>query len=268
MSPLARAFLLGCASCGAGAMKLHRHPIPAPVVHPEYAALKAIADPATYEAYVSEPAGSPTGPFPLIVYLHAKSQQGGGLEKTLNSPAAGNPIYQLWNKTAPQELGDHFIVAGPHSNGAWESSKIVSFLDFLLSPAAGLDVDRKRVYVMGWAEGGDAALEVAGITPRRFAAVVAASAHPPPSADAYRHFPMWLFHAKNDAVVNYAGVYDFFRGLGRHEGGAPDTDTHHFTLLEEAPSPIGKPGQIGHASGFAAFNTPYLYQWIMGFALA
>lgn len=222
-----------------------------------------INDPATYEAYAWQPT-TRAGPFPLLLYLHSAEQRGGSLFETLNAAAEGSPIVGIHRNTALPQLYENFVVVGPHSNSAWDTQSVLKFLDFLLSPASGLNIDSDHLYVSGFADGGLAAMEAAQTM--RFAAVVPVATNPPPSAKPYKDVNMWVFHARNDVVSNYTAMEHFVNVLYHDLEVHPDDV--HLTLFDTAPATGGSPGEIGHASSIPAYATPVLYHWMLGYSVS
>ena len=136
------------------------------------APLRQLRDPATgLTALVHEPPrASDSSPMPLLLYLHGAGESGADVRGLISEGATGTPPVELERGTALPIVRNQFTMVAPQTSHGWEADEISRFVDFLLSPASGLALDPKRLYVTGHSMGGAGAL-YAGTT-RRFAAVV------------------------------------------------------------------------------------------------
>ena len=81
---------------------------------------------------------------------------------------------------------------------------------------AGLDVDRGRVYVMGFSMGASATWSALALRPRLFAAAVAVAGMPDPrTAARIARIPVWMIHGNRDDENPFAGDDLMYRALLR-----------------------------------------------------
>src|SRR5581483_2806877 len=96
-------------------------------------------------------------PFPLLIYLS------GGAGFAIDGVRTGDDVLSQ----------SEYIVVYPQAGGLWWKPEIASRVDALLKHVLDeFNVDRNRVYVAGYSNGGTGALYYATLWPQRFAAVV------------------------------------------------------------------------------------------------
>lgn len=220
--------------------------------------LRELHDANTYNALAYQPVGD-GGPWPLLLYLHGAGEQGGPLRSILSEGATGTPVVSIHNGTALPVLVDNFVMVAPHTSRGWQPKVVSAFLDFLLSPEAGLRIDANRLIVTGHSMGGYGCLAAAAFD-NRLAAAVPVAAAGAPVAKMLTSTAVWAFHGRNDVVcpsiISEELVKDL-RQAGAHE------EHSRLTLYDEAPSPLGWPHSIGHAATIPAYATPELYDWLL-----
>jgi len=166
----------------------------------------------------------------------------------------------------------------------WEAlrPRVLELLDHTLTH--NTSADKSRVYDMGLSQGGKAALHFAIAEPQRFAAVVCCCGFLeekfPPQGDGYptpeqcealRNKPVWLFHAKNDTVIDHKNSEIIYEALKKQNQEFELTEVK-LTLYDDAPpgNPFGKMPEeqaIGHGSYELAFRDPKLYKWLLKWSL-
>ena len=197
-------------------------------------------------------------PMPLLLYLHGAGESGANVRGLISEGATGTPPVELEHGTALPILRNQFTMVAPQTSHGWEAEEISKFVDFLLSPASGLSLDSKRMYVTGHSMGGAGAL-YAGTT-RRFAAVVPVAPAGSVRPSGLRGVPVWAFHGKNDVVVSSDNSERLIERLRKN--GANESDAR-LTLYDKAPAPVGWPDYDGHASTIPAYATPELWKWVL-----
>jgi len=171
------------------------------------------------------------------------------------------------------------FVPGQHH---WECfrPRVFELLDMTLANLGG---DASRVYLCGMSAGGKGVLEFAVHAPERFAAVVAACAYygkyPGPgkvcepmeddAIEALTGMPLWLFHGKKDAIVDFENGRMIVEAM-RKANGEKAADIVKFTEYEECPSggsPMTQDPNMaaGHGSFEYAFRNPEVYCWLLQF---
>ena len=224
------------------------------------APLRQLSDPATgLTALVHEPPRATDGsPMPLLLYLHGAGESGTDVRGLISEGATGTPPVELERGTALPIVRNQFTMVAPQTSHGWEAEEISRFVDFLLSPASGLALDPKRLYVTGHSMGGAGAL-YAGTT-KRFAAVVPVAPAGSVRAAELRGVPVWAFHGKNDVVVASEYSERLIERLRHHGANASGA---RLTLYDKAPAPVGWPDYYGHASTIPAYATLELWQWLL-----
>merc|ERR1712151_1207105 len=99
---------------------------------------------------------------------------------------------------------------------------------------------------------------------RRFAAAATVACAGRADGTALRGVPIWAFHGKNDRVVP---AFVSERVISQLRNAGATEDTAKLTLYEEAPTPPGHPGAVGHAATIPAYSTVELYDWLLTYRL-
>lgn len=138
------------------------------------------------------PAGYDRRPWPLVVFLHGAGERG-------NDPN----VLRRWGPFDAVESNIEMpaVIVGPQClpGGEWEPDSVVRFVEHA---ASTYQVDRERIYIIGYSMGGYGAWRTAAAHPKLFAAIVpVCGGGQPDDAKALAHTPVWAFHgAKDDAV--------------------------------------------------------------------
>ncbi|OJU51008.1 MAG: phospholipase [Bacteroidales bacterium 45-6] len=128
---------------------------------------------------------------PIFVFLHGRSLCGNNLDKVKRYGV-------LYAMGRGQDVPG-FVVA-PQTQGAWNASKVMEVVDYVLKnyPQA----DESRIYICGMSLGGYGTMEVAGKFPDRVAAAVAICGGGTLSeASSLGQVPIWLIHGTADRSV-------------------------------------------------------------------
>jgi len=222
--------------------------------------LKQLHDPTTgLTALIHvSPRSDGSTPMPLLLYLHGAGESGSDVRGLISEGATGTPPVELEHGTALPIVRHQFTMVAPQTAHGWEAGEIVKFLDFLLSPASGLSLDPKRLYVTGHSMGGAGALVAA--TSKRFAAVVPVAPAGSVRPSELQGVPIWAFHGKNDVVVPSEYSEHLIEKLRKN--GVKDSYAR-LTLYDQAPAPVGWPSYDGHASTIPAYAMPELWRWLL-----
>jgi predicted peptidase len=87
-------------------------------------------------------------------------------------------------------------------------------LELVESLARSLNIDRSRIYVMGFSMGGSTTWNVLSLRPRMFAAGVSIAGIPDPaSATRLRSVPLWVVHGNRDEENPFEGERLMYRAL-------------------------------------------------------
>lgn len=150
--------------------------------HPEIAYLLRI--PLAY--------GNASRPLPLLVYL---------------SGGAGNAIDAV-NTAEGSVAGSDYLVLYPQAGDLWWKPEAAHSFDIVLNDVLQrYNVDRDRVYITGFSNGGTGALYYATLWPQRFAAVVSlmgagqCNAQIKAALTNLKNLPILFAHGENDVVI-------------------------------------------------------------------
>jgi|GEM_PF-749219 len=116
------------------------------------------------QALLYHPIEKPEGKIPLIVLLHGA----GGTKKKDISAFNGNRDVK-WVMTPPNSRHAAKILV-PHSRSLWDPASLNKMLDHILRTNS--DIDKDRIYCIGYSMGGKGAWEWAMSSPKRLAAIV------------------------------------------------------------------------------------------------
>lgn len=180
---------------------------------------------------------SDDGPWPLIVFLHGSGQRGDDPTVLRNS----GPFRYLKQASLPA------IVAAPQClpMQQWESHTVMQFVDRL---AEQYQVDRQRIYLVGYSMGGYGTWRTAADYPTRFAAIAPiCGGGQPDDAEAFVGLPVWAFHGAKDKVVPVTGSERTIAAI-RAAGGSPK-----LTVFQEG----------GHGICDAVCQGADLWNWLL-----
>jgi pimeloyl-ACP methyl ester carboxylesterase len=202
-------------------------------------------------ALVTRPVEKIEGKLPLLINLH-----GGG--------------QRWWNNSFQQQLviaaqmgmkrgfdlaelaGKGLMVLDPNTSERWSADSLDTMLDYVLETFP--EVDRDRVYVMGYSAGGGATWRWINQSPDRFAAAAPcgfAGGSDKDDAKKLAKLPIWTMAGGEDGK-NPAGI----RKMVQRLKAAGNVNVKH-TEFEGADHREG---------GKAVFNTVELVDWMLGFS--
>ena len=163
---------------------------------------------------VREPAGNPPGPAPLLILLHGV---GSNEQDLLGLAPALDPRFFIVSARAPITLG-HGAYGWYHvqfsSTGhvidpeeAERSRQLI--LQFVDEVTRSYNVDRNRVFLMGFSQGCIMSLAAALTDPRKFAGIVGMSGRMLPNlqsryapTDQLEGLPVFIVHGTYDSVLS------------------------------------------------------------------
>jgi predicted peptidase len=186
--------------------------------------------------------------YPLVLALHGKSQN------DENGKQVGSWV-KTFTKTENYTARPCIILAplcyqpfGGTGSG-WYDKPGTEAVDLVKKLMKSLPIDEKRVYVIGYSMGGFGTCHLMNAEPRLFTAGVAvAGCTGVDTANTFKKRALWLFHAKDDAVVDVAGSQALAKALERSE------KTFKYTEF-----PTGGHGIIGKV-----FDDPEVHKWLFG----
>lgn len=181
---------------------------------------------------------SPTGRYPLILFLHGSGERGDDLSMLKRN---GPPSFLDNNKDFP------FIVVSPQcpANKNWDTQSLLALLDLIEKTQP---VDKNRIYVTGLSMGGFGTWALAQAAPERFAAIAPiCGGGNIERLCIMRDVPVWAFHGANDTNVPPEESERLVNKLKEY-----DSDVK-FTLYPYA----------GHDSWTETYNNPELYKWLL-----
>lgn len=167
------------------------------------------------------PAGATSKKYPLVIILHHSGKIGSDNEAQLDPLAKtwlqepvrkAFPAYVLAPQFAQRSSNYHaekgILVSKP-------SADVAAVLELISSLEQQYpDIDRSRIYLMGYSMGGSTAQNLMSLAPQRFAAMVSIAGVPDVSAlQAFRRKPIWLIHGQQDDDNPYSGSVYLFQKL-------------------------------------------------------
>jgi polyhydroxybutyrate depolymerase len=165
-----------------------------------------------YYVLRTPPAYDGTRPLPLVIVLHARGSSAQGA-KTLGFSAAGDR--EGFFVAYPEALGQPRIWHAAHDRGPVTRPDDRGYLEALIGTLRGsLNIDPRRIYVVGYSSGGMMAYELAAQLSHTLAAVgvVAASVGARDRTGAVVRIPppqqpvaVMHIHGRGDRTVPYAG---------------------------------------------------------------
>jgi predicted peptidase len=151
-----------------------------------------------------------TKDYPVIIFIHGAGQYGDGdsqLHRVLDEA-----IPELLKQKrfpanfAVHEINYSFIVLAPQFVMHPTDEQVLSFIDYAKE---NYRIDRSRIFLVGFSEGGRIACDVAAVYPGEFAALVAmAGVSRPDDAEskcksiADNSLPVWLLHNDEDQLMD------------------------------------------------------------------
>jgi|GEM_PF-934485 len=193
-----------------------------------------------YWLYLPKEYGKKNQKWPMILVLHASSQQGRDLS-TIGTPIPPN-VEDIKNDFP-------FVVVTPQCPGeydAWPSDLLADLIDEIVLK---YDVDARRVYVTGVSLGGRGTWSVAVDYPDRFAAIVPVCGiyDHPERISRIKDVPVWAFHGDQDTMVLFSEVKKMVEDLKACGGNVK------FTIYQGA----------GHGISGRTYRNKELYEWLL-----
>jgi predicted peptidase len=144
------------------------------------------------EYLIAVPSRRRTGAWPLIVFLHGSDERG---QDTARLRSCGPFALSGTN------LGFPAIIAAPQClpDEDWEPDSLAAFVELV---ASSYQVDRNRIYLIGYSMGGYGTWRTAARYPDLFAAIVPIGGGGDANdAESLASIPVWAFHGANDNVI-------------------------------------------------------------------
>ncbi len=143
--------------------------------------------------------------YPLILFLHGIKKRGEDLRLLDN--------YGLMNH-ATENPSFPFIVVAPQcpATSLWIELK-QELLNILSEIKSNLNVNKNKVYVMGFSMGGNGAWEMAATLGNTFSAAVPISGWYNKNEAKNINIPIWAFHCEDDDIVPVSGSIDMVEAL-------------------------------------------------------
>ena len=116
------------------------------------------------QALLYRPIEKPKGRIPLIILLHGS---GGTRKKDISSFKRNRDVRWL---LTPESRRHVAAILVPQCSGLWKPESLNKMLDYILK--SNTDIDKDRIYCIGYSMGGKGTWEWAMSSPKRFAAIV------------------------------------------------------------------------------------------------
>jgi pimeloyl-ACP methyl ester carboxylesterase len=210
-------------------------------------------------AFVARPVEKIAGKLPLLISLH-----GGGprwwnlsLQEQLAISAPGGPFEKKrgFKKLRGYDLaelaGKGMILLEPNTAGLWDADSLDTMLDYVLETFP--EIDKDRVYVMGYSAGGGATWRWINQSADRFAAAAPCGftgGSAKDDAKKLAKLPIWAM-AGGDDGKNPAGI----RKMVERLKAAGNVNVKH-AEFEGAD----------HSAGLKVFSSVKLVEWMLGFS--
>ncbi|RZJ89429.1 MAG: phospholipase, partial [Chryseobacterium sp.] len=163
-----------------------------------------------------------TKKYPLIITLHNSTRLGYDNEKQLE------PLSRIWLEAhnrrdfrayvlAPQfetRSTDYTFDKGRNVLVAKANSNLVALIDLIEQLKKELNIDKDRIYLVGYSMGGSSVQNLMNLSPSTFAAMISIAAVPDFSAvTALQSKPIWLIHGQKDDENPFTGSEVLFAAL-------------------------------------------------------
>ena len=119
------------------------------------------------QALLYHPIKKPEGKTPLIILLHGA---GGTKKKDLSAFKVNRDVKWLVKPRKPRKSKHQAKILVPQSRSLWDPASLNKMLDHILKTNS--DIDKARLYCIGYSMGGKGTWEWAMSSPRRLAAIV------------------------------------------------------------------------------------------------
>lgn len=197
-----------------------------------------------YNFWLSTPKTDGAEKKPLVIFLHGASLQGNNLQKvlrygTLDAISKGLDI-------------DAYVIA-PQTVGAWQPSKVMNSVDYILTSHG--DIDTNRIYVIGMSLGGYGTINVAATYPDRIAAAMAiCGGGSVKNLSNLNQLPLWIIHGTADRAVS---IKESDRVVNMMKQADAKTSRLIYTRV---------PG-MNHSEPARLLYMPAVYEWLLSHSL-
>ena len=151
-------------------------------------------------AFVARPVEKIAGKLPLIVYLHGGAQRWWDMSLQQQLAISLSPKRKMLRGFDFAELaGKRLIVLEPNTAGLWDADSLDTMLDYVLENFP--EIDKDRVYVMGYSMGGKGTWAWINESADRFAAAAAGGFSGGSDKDNVKklaRLPIWGMAGSND----------------------------------------------------------------------
>jgi predicted peptidase len=207
-------------------------------------------------AFLATPVKTPAGKLPLLISLHGGGQRwwNMSLQEQLAISAPGGKIEKLrgFKKLRGFDLaelaGKGMILLEPNTAGLWDADSLDTMLDYVLENYP--EIDKDRVYVMGYSMGGRGTWAWINESADRFAAAAPCGFNPADTGDVKKlvKLPIWAMAggADGDRTTGVRKMVERLRAAG-------NVNVKH-TEFEGAD----------HRAGLAVFSSVELVEWMLG----
>ena len=209
-------------------------------------------------AFVARPVEKIAGKLPLLISLHGGGQRWWdlSLQEQLAISAPGGPFEKKrgFKKLRGYDLaelaGKGMILLEPNTAGLWEADSLDTMLDYVLENFP--EIDKDRVYVMGYSMGGKGTWVWINESADRFAAAAPCGAGGSDADDVKKlaKLPIWAMVGGDDGNRT-TGVKKMVERLKA----AGNVNVKH-TEFEG----------MDHSAGTAVFSSVELVEWMLGFS--
>ena len=210
-------------------------------------------------AFVARPVEKIAGKLPLLISLHGGAQRWWdlSLQEQLAISAPGGPFEKKrgYKKLRGYDLaelaGKGMILLEPNTAGLWDADSLDTMLDYVLANYP--EIDKDRVYVMGYSMGGKGTWVWINESAERFAAAAPCGAGGGDAVDVKKlaKLPIWAMAGGDDGTIT-TGV----RKMVKRLKAAGNVNVKH-TEIE---------GGDHRAGGAAVFSSVELVEWMLGFS--
>ena len=208
-------------------------------------------------AFVARPVEKIAGKLPLLISLHGGGQRWWdlSLQEQLAISAPGGPFEKKrgFKKLRGYDLaelaGKGMILLEPNTEELWNADSLDTMLDYVLENFP--EIDKDRVYVMGYSMGGKGTWVWINESADRFAAAAPCGFNPADTGDVKKlvKLPIWAMAggADGDRTTGVRKMVERLRAAG-------NVNVKH-TEFEGAD----------HRAGTAVFSSVELVDWMLGF---
>jgi predicted esterase len=209
-------------------------------------------------AFVARPVEKIEGKLPLLISLHGGGQRwwNMSLQEQLAISAPGGKIEKLrgFKKLRGYDLaelaGKGMILLEPNTTGLWDADSLDTMLDYVLANYP--EIDKDRVYVMGYSMGGRGAWAWINESADRFAAAAPCGFNPADTGDVKKlvKLPIWAMAggADGDRTTGVRKMVERLRAAG-------NVNVKHTEFEGE-----------DHRAGLKVFSSVELVEWMLGFS--